>query len=99
MLRAITQSSHSRFLPVVLSLFPQGCPPVLHFLAEGQVQSLAEVSDLRVRILEKTLYSHGADQGGICLDVQSRALLLVFAWVLSSGHHGVLGLCLGILSE
>lgn len=55
------------------------------------VQSLTEVSGSRVKILGETLQGR-ADQGGVSPDVQSRALLLVLAYILSSGHHVVLGL-------
>ena len=80
-----------KFLSTVLSLSPQGCSPVQCISAEGQVQSL-RVPDLRVGI-QGCLSSCRAEQGGIFPDVQSRTQLLVSAYMLSSGCHEVLGLC------
>ena len=68
------QGSHAEILTTVLSLSPQGCSPGAYTIFEGQVQSLAEVSDLRQR-----LSSRRADQAGVSPDVQNRALLLVSA--------------------
>lgn len=90
--RVIILGSHSKFLTTVLSLSLQGCSPVQRISAEGEVQSLTEVSDLRVGI-QGCLSSFRADQGSIFPDVQSRTQLLVSAYMLSSGCHEVLGLC------
>lgn len=65
-----------------------------HSLAEGQIQSVREVSGSRVGIPGR-LSGRRAGQGGASPDVQSRAMLLVSAYILSSG---VLRLCLVILS-
>ena len=68
-------------------------------LAEGQAQSLTVVKseDLRVSILGGDSPAAGKNQGDICPDVQKEPLLS--AYILSSGRHGVLGLCLMVLSE
>lgn len=58
MLTVITQGSHPEFLS------PQGCSPVWNILAEGLVQSLTEVSDLRSRSCVGES-SCKADQGGV----------------------------------
>lgn len=86
MLRVITLGSCSKFLTMVLSLSPQGCSHVRCILAEGHVQSLAEVS--RGSGFWGRLSSCRVDQGGVSPDVQNRALLLVSAYKLSGGHHG-----------
>lgn len=88
MLGVTTQSSHSEFLTVVLSLSSQGCATVQCILAEGQVQAPGGDS-LVTR----------ADQGGTSPDVQSKEFLLVSAYRLSSRCHRVLELCLVILRE
>lgn len=38
MLKVVTHDSRSKFITIVLSLFPQDCAPVPLILAEGQVQ-------------------------------------------------------------
>lgn len=98
MLRVSTQDSHFIFLTVVISLSPQSCSPVQCVLADGQLRSLTDISDVRVRTLRR-LSSHWADQGSMSPDVQNRALILVSAYLLPSRHHRVLGLRLVILGD
>ena len=55
MLRVFTQGLHPKFLTTILSPSLQGYLPVSFILAEGQVQSLTEVSDSKVKILGEIL--------------------------------------------
>lgn len=57
-----------------------------------------EVSGSRVGILGQTHQLQG-DKGGVFPEVQSIVLLLISAYILFSGLHGVLGVCLLVLSK
>jgi hypothetical protein len=60
MLRVFTQGLHPKFLTTVLSPSLQGYLPAVSFiLAEGQVLTLVEVFDSRVRILREILQFQG----------------------------------------
>lgn len=59
MRRVFTQGLHPKFLTTVLSPSLQGYLPVSFILAEGQVQTLVEVFDSRVRILREILQFQG----------------------------------------
>lgn len=90
---AEVQGSH---FTMALSLSPQGYAPVLPVLPdlpECQVHSLLEVSWLRFRILLETLQSQDRSKWHL-----SRSAEQSIVWILSSGHQGVLRLCLIILS-
>lgn len=39
------------------------------------------------------------DKGGVFPDVQNTVLLLISAYILFGGLHGVLGVCLLVMSE
>lgn len=96
MLRVIAQGSHSKFLTTVLSLSPQGYSPMWHIWAEGQVHTLIEVSDLRVRILGETLQLQDRSRWHLsrCAEHCSWSLLIRPVSVM---RH--LGLCLVIWNE
>ena len=91
MLRVITQCSHSEFLIVVL-------PKAAFLLAEGQVQSLTVVPDLRVKILGETLQPQGRSRWHLSKYAE-QSIAFGFSYIMSSGHHGVLGLCLVTLNK
>ena len=75
------------------------------YLSQKYGSSLIVVSGSRVRILGKTLQLQGRPRWHLSSvssspeDAQNTALLLVSAYILSSGHCGVLVLCLVILSD
>jgi hypothetical protein len=91
MLRVITQCSHSEFLTVVL-------PKAAFLLAEGQVQSLTVVPDLRVKILGETLQPQGRSRWHLSKCAE-QSIAFGLSYIMSSGQHGVLGLCLVTLNN
>ena len=108
MLRVFTQGLHPNFLTTILSPSLQGYLPAVWFiLAEGQVQSLTEVSDPRVRILGETLELQGRSKWSLsrCGELSislinlEESLCLLFTSERFSGCHGVLGPCLVIWNE
>ena len=84
MLLFIIQGSHSEFPTMVLSLSYQGCSPVRSVLAEVSNRSLLlkgqdPGGDALATALIKVIFPH----------VQSRALLLVSAYILTSSSGTV----------
>lgn len=93
--RLIILGSHSKFLTTVLSLSPQGCSPAQRISAEGQVQSLTEVSDLRVGIQGVTLQLQGRSRRCLSRCAEQNTALGLCLYTVQ-GCHEVLGLSLDV---
>ena len=80
-------------LSLVLSLFSQGSSAACCILAEGQVQSLTEVSDSRVRILRETLQLQSRSRWCLsrCAEQSETLLCLCSVQGVSQGSRTVSG--------
>lgn len=93
MLRVTTQVLHSELLTEV----PQGCLPVRFILAESQVHSITEVYDSRMRTTLETFHLQYRSRWCLSRYAEKSSLLLIIN--IPGSLHGVLELCLAILSE